>query len=87
LTIFFGTEVFICSLEMVVGSLWKDSTYTLQFLSGAPLTAYYLHITVAGHSESKALNYYNCCWGPFWKWGIFTLQLLLGPLWKHIILH
>jgi len=42
-TIFLGIEVglklfFICSLEMV-GSLWKDGTYTLQLLLGAPLTA------------------------------------------------
>jgi len=37
---FLGTEVglkffFICSLEMVVGSLWKDGTYTLQLLLGS----------------------------------------------------
>jgi len=37
--IFLGIEVglklfFICSLEMVVGSLWKDGTYTLQLLLG-----------------------------------------------------
>jgi len=43
-TIFSGTEVgsklfFICSLQMEVGSLWKDSTYTLQLMFGAPLTA------------------------------------------------
>ena len=41
---FLGIEVglklfFICSLEMVVGPLWKDGTYTLQLLLGAPLTA------------------------------------------------
>jgi len=29
--------VFICSLEMVVGSLWKDSTYALQLLLGGHL--------------------------------------------------
>jgi len=28
----------ICSLEMVMGSLWKDGTCTLQLLLGAPLT-------------------------------------------------
>jgi len=61
---FFGTEVvlkllFICSLEMVVGSLWKESTYTLQLLLGAPLTEQYSHITIAvgGHSESNVLAY------------------------------
>jgi len=43
LQFFFGIEVglklfYICSLEMAVGSLWKDGTYTLQLLLGAPLT-------------------------------------------------
>jgi len=38
---------FVCSLEMVVGSLWKDGTYTLKLLLGAPLKARYLHITIA----------------------------------------
>jgi len=64
---FLGIEVglklfFICSLEMVVGSLWKDGTYTLQLLLrslwqhstctlqllyGSPLKARCLHIKVA----------------------------------------
>jgi len=30
---------FICSLEVVVGLLWKDGTCTSQLLLGAPLTA------------------------------------------------
>jgi len=39
---FLGIEVglklfFICSLEMVVGPLWKYSNYTLQFLLGVHL--------------------------------------------------
>jgi len=42
---FLGIEVglklfFICSLEMVVRSLWKDATCTLQLLFGVPLTAW-----------------------------------------------
>jgi len=42
-TIFLGIEVVlklivIRSLEMVLGLLWKDGTYTLQLLFGAPLT-------------------------------------------------
>jgi len=43
-TIFLGLKVdlklfLICSLEVAVGSLWKDRCYTLQLLLGAPLTA------------------------------------------------
>jgi len=51
--------------------------------------AWYLHITVAvgGHSESKVVAHYSRCWGPLWKRATYTLQLLLGPLWKHGILH
>jgi len=37
---FEGLKLFLnCSLELVVGSLWKDGTYTLQLLLGSPLTA------------------------------------------------
>jgi len=40
ITIEVGLKLFfICYLGMVVGSLLKDGTYTLQLLFGAPLTA------------------------------------------------
>jgi len=43
-TISLGKEVglkffFICSLEMVIGALCKEGTYTLQLLLGASLKA------------------------------------------------
>jgi len=54
-----GTEVglklfFIHTLEMVVGPLWKYSTYTLQLLLGASLEARYLYITVAVGAPLKS---------------------------------
>jgi len=39
----------------VGGPLWQHSTCTLQLLFEFPLKLYYLHITVAGRSESKVL--------------------------------
>jgi len=56
---------FICSLEMVVGRF--------------EMTVAHLHITVAvwGLFDSIVLEHYNCCWGPLWKQGSYTLQLLL----------
>jgi len=59
---------FICSLEMVVGSLWKE---------GSLLTHYN-----CCWGALWQLAYYNCCWWPLWKQGTSTLKLLLGPLWK-----
>jgi len=31
-------------------------------------------IAVAGHSESKVLSHYSCCWEPLWKQVTYTLQ-------------
>ena len=50
---------------MVVGSLWKDGTYTLQLL----LAALWQHSSLRAHC--------NCCLCPLWKHIIYTLQLLL----------
>jgi len=37
------------------GPLWKLSTYTLQFLLGAPSMKF----------NSRVHAYFSCCWGPF----------------------
>ena len=40
---------------------------------------------IFGPFESTVFSHYNCCWGPFWKQSsqpTYTLQLLLGPIWK-----
>jgi len=64
-TIFLGIEVglklfLICSLEVVVGLLWKDGTYTYTIAVWVPF-------------ESILLAHYSCCWWPLWKQGTCTL--------------
>jgi len=53
---------------------------TLQLLLVAPVKARNLQITSFwGPFESKVLTHYNYCWIPlYWKYGTYTLKLLLG---------
>jgi len=60
---------------MLVGSLWKDGTYTLQLL----LAALWQHSSLRAHC--------NCCLCPLWKHIIYTLQLLLLVTLKARYLH
>jgi len=59
------------------GPLWKQTTYTLQFLSGSPSIKF----------ESRAFTHFNGCWGPLWKQITFKLQLLFGAPLKAQYLH
>ena len=65
---------------MVVGTLWKDGTYTLQLLFGSPLKAYYLHITVAGHSKRKVLTHFSGCWGLYESMDFYIIIAVGAPL-------
>ena len=44
----------------------------------------YFHVTgvVGAPFESTALTHCSCYWGTLWKKSTYTLQLLLGALWK-----
>jgi len=64
---------FICSLEMVVGPLWKESSLLTHYsCCWCPLWQ---------------LAHYSCCWWPLWKHGTCTLKLLLGAPVKARCLH
>jgi len=72
---------FICSLEMVVGPLWKEiSLLTHYSYCWWPLWQLAHYNCCLG--PLWQLTHYNCCWWPLWKQGTCTLKLLLGPLWK-----
>jgi len=93
-----------CTYSCCWWPLWKQGTYMLHLLFGAPLKATYLHITTAVGSllESKKFyitvavggpferivpTHYNCCLGPLWKQGTYTLQLLIAAPLKASYLH
>ena len=69
--------------------LWQHSSLRAHCncCLGPLLKAYYLHITVGGHSERKVLTHYSCCWGPLWKQGTQILQLLSEARLKVRCLH
>ena len=48
------------------GPLWKQSSYILQFLLGAPSMKF----------KSRVLAHFGSCWGPLWKQSTCTLQFL-----------
>jgi len=62
---------FIYTLEMLLGALWKQSTYTLQSQLDDPLRVEYLHIAVAVGCPFKSRVR-----------STYIMELLLGALWK-----
>jgi len=59
------------------GPLWKKSTYTLQFLLGAPSMKF----------NSRVHTHFSCCWGPLWKQIIFNFSCCWGAPLKAKYLH
>ena len=75
-----GTPLKARCLHMIMavgGGLSKQSTYTLQFLLGAPSMKF----------KCRVLTRFSGCWGPLWKQSTFKLQLLLGAPFKAKYLH
>ena len=63
------------------GDLWKQSTYTLLFLLGAPSVKFKSRVLTYfsgcwGPSKSKLPSNCSCCWWPLWKQSTCTLQFL-----------
>ena len=63
-------------ITIVVGGLFESKEF-------------YISVSVGGPFEIKVLTYYSSGWGPLWKQGAYTLQLLLGASLKarNIALH
>ena len=75
---------FICSLEMVVGSLWKEVlthySCSLRPLWKEGLLTHYS--CCLGPFESKLLTHYNCCWGPCESKMLIHYSCCWGHIWK-----
>ena len=91
---FFGIEVvwkllFIGSFQMVVASLWKEGTYTLKLLLGAPLKARYLHITIGFgyHFQSKEFYITVAAGGLFESTILTHYNCCLGPFESRVLTH
>jgi len=80
---------FICSLKMVVRSLWKDGTCTLQLLLVATLNVRFLHIKVAagGPFQSKVLTHYSCCWHLFESMKFYIIIAVGDPFESKVLTH
>jgi len=74
---------------LLVGVIWKQSTYTLERWFGAPLKAEYLHMAISVGAPSKA-EYLRITMAVEGRFDIRVLthcSCSRGPFWKQEYLH
>jgi len=66
------------TLQLLLGPLWKQSTYYSIFQGPLQrsLKAKYLHVSLALGSPFESRLPSSCCWGPLWKQSTCKLQFL-----------
>ena len=73
LSLFSFSYFLIYALEIPLGALWKQNTYTA--------------VALGGSFQSTVPTHCSWCWKPLWKQSNYTLQLMLGARLKTEHLH
>jgi len=87
----FLEQILTQSFFKILKLVWSFSLFTHERSCWGPFesrvfTSYTIQRRVGNPLELSTPTLCSCCWGPFWKWSTYTLQLILWATLKTRVL-